>query len=213
MKLANNLTLDNILASIKSSYKQKFSKQQIKELIEGYKEGAEIRAYADPRIPDHLMYPIRYALIDFGNPSDYEAFRKRIVKYIKDGYYKGQVTELANGLLTGVNVSLYEDLSLNRFAMSIIRKNLERGVDVSLYTRESFYVSQVEEIAKGLYLGLDVSCYANKDFTPQQMRLIRIGLEEGLDVTRYADPTLSEYEMNCRLDELRHPIVIGGDYV
>lgn len=40
MKLANNLTLDNILASIKSSYKQKFSKQQIKELIEGYKEGA-----------------------------------------------------------------------------------------------------------------------------------------------------------------------------
>ena len=37
MKLANNLTLDNILVSIKSSYKQKFSKQQIKELIDGYK--------------------------------------------------------------------------------------------------------------------------------------------------------------------------------
>lgn len=43
MKLANNLTLDNILVSIKSSYKQKFSKQQIKELIDGYKEGIEIR--------------------------------------------------------------------------------------------------------------------------------------------------------------------------
>lgn len=213
MKLMNNISLDNILASIKSSYKQTFSKQQIKELIEGYKEGAEIRAYADPRIPDHLMYPIRYALIDFGNPSDYEAFRKRIVKYIEEGYHMGQVTELVNGLLSGVDVTLYEDLSLNSLAMSIIRKNLERGVDVSSYTRERFYMSQVEEIAAGLRHNLDVSCYANIDFTPQQMRLIRIGLEEGLDVTRYADPTLSEYEMNCRLDELRHPIVIGGDYV
>lgn len=211
MKLANNLTLDNILASIKSSYKQKFSKQQIKELIEGYKEGAEIRSYADPSISDLIMCSLRYSLLEFGNPNNYEDFRKRIVKYINDDYYKGQVTELANGLLTGVNVSLYEDLSLNRFAMSIIRKNLERGVDVSLYARESFYVSQVEEIAEGLYLGLDVSCYANKDFTPQQMRLIRIGLEEGLDAKQYADPTLNEYEMNCRLDELRHPIIIGGD--
>lgn len=83
---------------------------------------------------------------------------------------------------------------------------------MSSYTRERFYMSQVEEIAEGLYLGLDVSCYANKDFTPQQMRLIRIGLEEGLDAKQYADPTLNEYEMNCRLDELRHPIAIGGDY-
>lgn len=212
MKLANNLTLDNILASIKSSYKQKFSKNQIKELIEGYMEGVEIRSYADPSIPDHLMYPIRQTLRDFGNPSDYEEFRKRIVKYIKDGYYTGQVTELANGLLSGVDVSLYEDSSLNSLAMSTIRKNLERGVDVSSYARQRFYISQVEEIADGLHLGLDVSCYANKDFTPQQMRLIRVGLEEGLDAKQYADPTLSDYEMNCRLDELRHPTIIGGDY-
>lgn len=211
MKLANNLTLDNILASIKSSYKQKFSKQQIKELIDGYKEGIEIRAYADPHIPDHFMYSIRQALLDFGNPSDYEEFRKRVVKYINTGYHMGQVTELANGLLSGVDVSLYEDLSLNGLAMSIIRKNLERGVDVSAYVRERFYMSQVEEIAEGLYLGLDVSCYANKDFTPQQMRLIRIGLEEGLDAKQYADPTFSEYEMNCRLDELRYPIIMRGD--
>lgn len=213
MKLANNLTLDNILASIKSSYKQKFSKQQIKELIDGYKEGIEIRAYADPRIPDHFMYPIRQALLDFGNPSDYEEFRKRVVKYINTGYHMGQVTELVNGLLSGVDVSLYEDLSLNSLAMSMIRKNLEKGVDISPYVYQRFYLSQVEEIAAGLRHNLDVSCYANKDFTPQQMRLIRVGLEEGLGAKQYADPTLSEYEMNCRLDELRHPIVIGGDYV
>ena len=213
MKLANNLTLDNILASIKSSYKQKFSKQQIKELIEGYKEGAEIRAYADPSISDLIICSPRYSLLEFGNPNNYEAFRKRIVKYIEEGYHMGQVTELVNGLLSGVDVTLYEDLSLNSLAMSTIRKNLERGIDVSQYVHQRFYIKQVDEIAEGLYLGLDASCYADKDFTPQQMRLIRIGLEEGLDITRYADLTLSEYEMNCRLDELRHPIVIGGDYV
>lgn len=212
MKLMNNISLDNILASIKSSYKQTFSEQQIKELIEGYKEGAEIRAYADPSISDLIVCSLRYLLLEFGNPNNYEDFRKRVVKYIKDGYSTGQVTELANGLLSGVDVSLYEDLSLNGLAMSIIRKNLERGVDVSSYTRERFYMSQVEEIAEGLYLDLDVSCYANKDFTPQQMRLIRIGLEEGLDAKQYADPTFSEYEMNCRLDELRHPIIMRGDY-
>ena len=38
----------------------------------------------------------------------------------------GQVTELANGLLSGVDVSLYEDLSLNGLAMSIIRKKLRK---------------------------------------------------------------------------------------
>lgn len=120
MKLMNNISLDNILASIKSSYKQTFSEQQIKELIRGYTEDVEIRAYADPSISDLIMCSLRYSLLEFGNPNHYEDFRKRIVKYIKDGYYKGQVTELANGLLTGVNVSLYEDLSLNRFAMSIV---------------------------------------------------------------------------------------------
>ena len=196
MKLANNLTLDNILASIKSSYKQKFSKQQIKELVEGYKEGIEIRAYTDPCIPDHLMYPIRQTLRDFGNPSDYEEFRTRVVKYINKGYHMGQVAELAKGLLSGIDVSIYEDILLNSLDMSMIRKNLERGTDVSRYVRQHFHLSQVYEIAEGLYLGLDVACYANKDFTPQQMRLIRIGLEEGLDANQYADPTLSEYEMN-----------------
>lgn len=196
MKLANNLTLDNILASVKSSYKQKFSKQQIKELIEEYKGGVEIRAYADPSISDLIMCSLRYSLLDFGNPSDYEEFRKRVVKYINTGYHMGQVTELANGLLSGVDVSLYEDSSLNSLAMSMIRKNLEKGVDISPYMYQRFYLSQVEEIAAGLRHNLDVSCYTNKDFTPQQMRLIRIGLEEGLDATQYADPALSEYEMN-----------------
>lgn len=212
MKLKNNLTLDNILASIKSSYKKKFSKNQIKELVDGYHDGVNILAYADPRISDLIMYQIHLALLDFGNPDDCNEFRRRIVEYLND-YNMGQVAELANGLLCGVDVSLYEDSSLNSLAMSIIRKNLERGVDVSSYTRERFYTSQVEEIAEGLYLGLDVSCYANKDFTPQQMRLIRIGLEEGLDVKQYADPTLSETEMFFKLDELRHPIIIGGDYI
>lgn len=212
MKLANNLTLDNILASIKSSYKKKFSKNQIKELVDEYHDGVNILAYADPRISDLIMYQIHLALLDFGNPDDRNEFRRRIIAYLND-YNMGQVTELANGLLSGVDVSLYEDLSLNSLAMSTIRKNLERGIDVSQYVHQRFYISQIEEITAGLRHNLDVSCYANKDFTPQQMRLIRIGLEEGLDVTRYTDPTLSEYEMNCRLDELRHPIVIGGDYV
>ena len=94
MKLANNLTLNNILASIKSSYTQKFSKQRIKELIDGYKEGIEIRAYADPRIPDHFMYPIRQALLDFGNPSDYELLIRykgfsRLDKWAIDMIYDG----------------------------------------------------------------------------------------------------------------------------
>lgn len=138
MKLKNNLTLDTILASVKSSYKQKFSKQQIKELVEGYKEGIEIRAYADPSISDLIMYSIRQALLDFGNPSDYEKFRKRVVEYINGGYHMGQVAELAKGLLSGIDVSIYEDTSLNSLAMSTIRKNLERGVDISSYARQRF---------------------------------------------------------------------------
>lgn len=72
------------------------------------------------------MCSLRYSLLEFGNPNNYEDFRKRVIKYIKDGYSMGQVTELANGLLSGVDVSLYEDLSLNGLAMSIIRKKLRK---------------------------------------------------------------------------------------
>lgn len=213
MKLSNNLTFDNILESIKLSHNESFSTQQIKELVEGYNEGVNIRAYADPRIPDTLMYPIRQTLSEFGSPDDCEEFRSRVVNYINNGYHMGQIAELAKGIISGVDASLYEDLSLNSLEMSTIRKNLERGINVLPYIRQGFFLSQVGEIARGLHLGLDVSCYANKDFTPQQMRLISIGLEEGLDAKQYADPTLSDYEMNCRLDELRHPIVIGEWYV
>ena len=212
MKLKTNLTLANILESIKSMHTRKFSKNQIKELVDGYHDGVNILAYADPRISDLVMYQIHLALLDFGNPGNCDEFRRRIVAYLND-YNMGQVTELANGLLSGVDVSLYEDSSLNSLAMSMIRKNLEKGVDISPYVYQRFYLSQVEEIAAGLRHNLDVSCYANTDFTPQQMRLIRIGLEEGLDAAQYADPSLSAYEMNCRLDELRHPIVIGGSHL
>lgn len=212
MKLANNLTLDNILASVKSSYKQKFSKQQIKELIDSYKEGVNIRAYADPRIPDYFMYSIHQTLRQRGNPSDCEAFKEKIIEYIYDGYNISQIEELASGMLNGIDESLYASKSFRGVDMHIIRVNLERDVNVLPYMRQKFTLEQIGEIADGLFGNLDVSCYANKDFTPQQMRLIRIGLEEGLDAKQYADPTLSDYEMNCRLDELRHPIIIGGDY-
>lgn len=213
MKLSNNLTFDNVLESIKLSHNGLFSKQQIKALVDGHNEGVNIRAYSDPRIPDTFMYPIRQTLRQRGNPSDCEAFKEKMIEYIYDGYNISQIEELAKGILNGIDESLYASKSFRGVDMHIIRINLERGVNVLPYMRQKFTLEQIGEIADGLFLGLDVSCYTNKDFTPQQMRLIRIGLEEGLDAKQYADPTLSDYEMNCRLDELRHPIIIGEWYV
>lgn len=213
MKLKNNLTLDNILESIQSSYEQKFSEIQIQVLIEGYNEGVEIQAYADPSIPYHVMRSIHHALSEFGNPNDCEVFKEKIVKYLYDGYDVNQIDELAKGMLGDVDESLYARKSFNSLKMYTIRTNLERNVNVLPYVRQKFEIAQINEIAEGLYLGLNVSCYASKDFTAQQMRLIRIGLEEGLDAAQYADPSLSEMEMFFKLDELRHPIVIGGSHL
>lgn len=211
MKLSNNLTFENVLESIKLSHNGSFSKQQIKELTDGYNDGVNIRAYADPRIPDYFMYSIRQTLRQSGNSSDCEAFKEKIIEYIYDGYNVSQIEELANGMLNGVDESLYASKSFRGVDMHIIRVNLERDVNVLPYMRQKFTLEQIGEIADGLFSNLDVSCYANQVFSTQQMRLIKIGLEEGLDAKQYADPSLSVYEMNCRLDELRHPIIIGGD--
>ena len=95
MKLKNNLTLDNILASIESSYKKKFSKNQIKELVDGYHDGVNILAYADPRISDLIMYQIHLALLDFGNPDDCNEFRRRIGRMRLDEWAKHVIYEEA----------------------------------------------------------------------------------------------------------------------
>lgn len=78
----------------------------------------------------------------------FDQFDSMQQKHIEEGYHMGQVTELVNGLLSGVDVTLYEDLSLNSLAMSTIRKNLERGIDVSQYVHQRFYIKQVDEINK-----------------------------------------------------------------
>lgn len=210
MKLMNNLSIETMLESIESSYDQNFSKGQINELIDGYNDGVDIRAYADPHIPEHFMFPICQVLKEFGNPNDCKVFKRKIINYLYNGHNISQITELAKGMLSNINESLYADKSFSSLTMYTIRTNLERGIDIRSYVRQRFTTSQIDEIADGLFLNLDVSCYANKEFTPQQMRLIRTGLEEGLDARQYADPSLSYTEMIFKLDDLRHPIIIGG---
>ena len=199
MKLTTNLTFENLLKNEK--WTSQFNEAQLEELIDGYNDGVDVQVYADPRINEYFMYSLRQVLEEYSNPQDSISFRKKIISYISDGYVLYQF--LVRGLLSGINVSRYEDPSLSSGIMQLIRHNLMRGIDVSKYARQGFVLDQLSQISQGLYCGLDVSYYANKEFTPCRMKVIRCGLEEGLDVSVYADPKLSADEMQRRLDELR----------
>lgn len=150
-----------------------------------------------------LWYPIRQALEEYGNPQDSMSVRKKIIGYIDKGHAVYQFIELVRGLLSGVDVSLYEDPSLSSDTMRLIRYNLKEGIDVSMYTRQGFTFHQSSEIVRGLQSSLDISWYANKEFTPKRMQVIRRGLEEGFDVSSYANPDMPADEMQQHLDKLR----------
>lgn len=121
--------------------------------------------------------------------------------------------KLMNNLALESMIEYYEkkyNMKYRKMHLKLLRRGYELGFDISLYANPRFESEQLNIIFDSLYKGLDVRLYANVNMDSFQMDEIRVGLEEGLDAKQYVDPTLSDYEVNCRLDELRHPIIIGG---
>ena len=85
------------------------------------------------------------------------------------------MSEIRLGLLSNVDVSIYNVETLDEEVMEQVRIALEQNIDLSEYIKD-FSALQLVEIRKGLQDNLDISKYAKSDISSFVMRKIRKNL-------------------------------------
>lgn len=140
MKLATNLTFDNIIKSYKERYDYEFDEYQLFELKTGFDGGLNIDLFAYPYFNDEIMYAIRSVLYTYREYLHDTQAQRRAVQYVIDDYDGLQIRELVIGLSKGLKVELYENRDLSHHEMHIIRQGLESEVDTTtLSTADEAY--------------------------------------------------------------------------
>ena len=115
--------------------------------------------------------------------------------YAKPEFDVDQMEQIQEGLEDGLDVSVYAKPEFDDLQMREIYRGLQEGLDVSWYAKPEFYTAQMEQIREGLEHGVGVRVYAKPEFEPDQMQVILLGLEKGLDVNIYAKPELDSFQM------------------
>ena len=133
MKLATNLTFDNIIQSYKERYDYEFDEYQLFELKTGFDDGLNIDLFAYPYFNDEIMYAIRSVLYTYREYLRDTRAQQHAVQYVIDDYDGLQIRELVIGLSNGLNVELYENQDLSFHEMQIIRQGLESEVDATKF--------------------------------------------------------------------------------
>lgn len=140
MKLATNLTFDNIIKSYKERYDYEFDEYQLFELKTGFGDGLSIDLFAYPYFSDEIMHAIRSVLYTYREYLHDTRSQQRAVQYVIDDYDGLQIRELVIGLSKGLKVELYENKDLSFHEMHVIRQGLESEVDTTkLSTADEAY--------------------------------------------------------------------------
>jgi len=140
MKLATNLTFDNIIKSYKERYDYEFDEYQLFELKTGFDDGLNIGLFAYPYFNDEVMYAIRSVLYTYREYLHDTQSQRRAVQYVVDDYDGLQIRELVIGLSKGLRVELYENKDLSFHEMCIIRQGLESEINTTeLSTADAAY--------------------------------------------------------------------------
>lgn len=134
MKLASNLTFDNVIKSYKEQYDYEFNEYQLFELKAGFDKGLNIDLFAYPYLNDEIMYAIHSVLYAYRDYLHDTRDQRRTAQYVIDGYDGLQIRELVIGLSKGLRVELYENTDLSFHEMQIIRQGLESEVDTTKFT-------------------------------------------------------------------------------
>ena len=121
MKLANNMTFENLIQSYEEMYDCKYDNLQLKELRYGFKQGLDISAFSNPKFAFNQMDEIRQGLVENLNVSI----------YAKPTFDVGQMRQIKKGLERNVDVSKYAHMCVDSRKMALIRILLEQGYDVS----------------------------------------------------------------------------------
>ena len=104
--------------------------------------------------------------------------------YLKESDYTAdQWQEIEEGLLNGLDVSIYTKKEFLAIQMMQIRLGLMEKLPVEYYASTDYDWFQMEEIRKGLKSKIDISKYAQPSVPFDVMRQIREGLEQGIDLS------------------------------
>ena len=79
----------------------------------------------------------------------------------------------------GIDISSCMDPRIDYLDLEIFLNDLRNGLDVKLYNKVSLSRAQMCEIRDGLQRGLDAKVYAKVKYKPNHMRAIRTCLEHG----------------------------------
>lgn len=98
-------------------------------------------------------------------------------------YTADQWQEIEEGILNGLDVSLYAKKEYYAIQMMQIRLGLMEKLPVEYYATTDYDWFQMEEIRLGLSSKVDISKYAQPEVPFDIMRQIRKGLEQGIDLS------------------------------
>lgn len=96
----------------------------------------------------------------------------------------------------GIDISSCMDPRIDYLDLKIFLNDLRNGLDVTLYNKVSLSRAQVCEIRDGLQRGLDAKVYAKVKYKPHHMRAIRTCLEHDYDPAPILDHCLSMWTVN-----------------
>lgn len=97
MKLANNMTFENLIQSYEEMYDCAYDNLQLKELRYGFKQGLDISVFSNPKFAFNQMDEIRQGLAENLN----------VEIYAKPTFDVGQMRQIKKGLERNVDVSKY----------------------------------------------------------------------------------------------------------
>lgn len=121
MKLANNMTFENLIHTYEEMYDCKYDNLQLKELRYGFKQGLDISVFSNPKFAFNQMDEIRQGLAENLN----------VEIYAKPTFDVGQMRQIKKGLEHDVDVSKYARTCVDSRKMALIRILLEQSYDVS----------------------------------------------------------------------------------
>ena len=128
------------------------------------------------------------------NKENAEKLEKFISFYRNKGFNNPQIKEIVQGLLYGIDYSIYAKLDYDYKQMYEIRTGLIHGIDVSYYKDNELDSSYMSEIRRALENKLDLSWY-NSDYNVYQLIEIIRSQNEGFDYKILLDPKLQPFEI------------------
>ena len=102
----------------------------------------------------------------------------------------------------GVDIRTCMDPRIDYLDLEIFLHDLRNGLDVKLYNKVSLSRAQMREIRDGLQKGLDAKVYAKVKYKPNHMKVIKTCLERGYDPAPILDHRLSIWTVHKILDEM-----------